>query len=207
MERGKALPGGVMSERDDAMSYAEKWVQIKAEFEQDNKDIAEELEAAKAKLKKQKDKTKPNQDKIDDLEDMIANTVTIKKKKTGLTQLLPVYDKVLDKMDALMAAKHDPADAKVWKPLYQSLAKLRPAMTKANAAAQKNFGDWEDYAVKSWANYAKTGGSDVQKIEKRLKPKNTAARDLLNELSKMQREMAQRMAAISSYLGDSKDNW
>jgi hypothetical protein len=194
-------------EEETDMSYADRWAKIKADFEADNKDIADEIETAKAKLKKQKDKAKPNQDKIDDLEYILANTVTIKKKKTGLTQVLPLYDKVIDKMEALVAAKHDPADAKVWRPLHQVLAKAKPAMVKANAAAQKNFGDWEDVVQRSWTKYSKHGDADATALVKRLKPKNAAARTLLDDLAKMQREMEARLRAIRSYLGSAMDKW
>lgn len=189
------------------MGYADNWVQIKAKFEADNDAIAETVKKTKAKLLAEKAKTKPKDDKVKDLEAILANTAAVKKKKTGLSQVLPVYDKLLDRMDALVAAKHDPADAKVWKPLYQGVAKMRPQMDKANKAAQTIFGSWEAEAIRSYGKYAKTPDPASAPTRKILQGKNKAARILLDSLAVMQRDMIKRMMDIDKYLGTHPVRW
>lgn len=181
------------------MSYLDQWNTIKKTFSDENADIQDKLKKLKEKLKKENKKDKPSTDKIEDIEALIEETVVVSKTKTGMTQVLPLYDKLLDKMEALQKAGLDPAD-KTWKVYIKALGEAGKANTKANLACQKVFGKWEEQTTRSYTRLAKTDKETGAEVKKYLTGKNYPARLLLNDLQKMQREIQARLRKIEEYV-------
>lgn len=80
------------------MAYLDDWTKLKADFRRGNDALAQEIKRIKAKLKAEKKAANPDQDAIDCLDEALAQSLVLTKKKTGFSQVLPAYEKLLDKI-------------------------------------------------------------------------------------------------------------
>lgn len=176
------------------MSYLEEWNDIKKKFGEENEAAAAALKKYKAKLKKELKKEEPRPFKIDALEYLTENTAVVKKTKTGFTQVLPVFDKVIPMAEKL-AEDYVLLDDQKWVPVQQALIKAGRAMAKANAAAKQIFQrveDDQDYVT------ARLGPGIVPgEIRTVLVERSEAAKHLMSDLKALQDKINKRLGEVA----------
>jgi hypothetical protein len=175
------------------MSYLEEWNEIKRAFAQENDEVIAALKKYKAELKEEKKSDRPNRITIETLEGLIRKSTVVKKTKTGMSQVLPVYDAVFPMAEALAENYVLPSDP-AWVPVQKALVKVKAANIKANKAVRAMCLKAIEDEVSPDERVAR--GQMPDQVRKRYVDKGKAARRLLDDLTALQAKISARMAAI-----------
>lgn len=189
------------------VSYLKEWQKAKKDFEEATKDAKKELEAARKQLKKEKKKDNLDLETIEELMYAIDSEVVLRKKKTGVSPVLALYDQLLPKMEGMMQKKIDPTDKKSWGPYVKALGACRKSMQKANASVQKNYTEIKTYTSRAYGKDAKAIkilGANKHQI---VAGKNREADDLIRALASIQTDMKKRLDKLHDYLREGMDSW
>jgi len=190
------------------MTYLADWKKLKKSYEEDRKDAKKVVADAKKDLKKEKKKKNPDLDMIEDLEFKLDKEIAVRRKKTGVSPALAAYEKLLDKMEQMVANKVDPEDKKSWAPYVKALGKCRQSMHQANIVMQKNHGEVIQYT----SSYARMYQNKAEKVLgknsfQKLVGKDDASGDLIRGLEQIQMNIKGRLRAIQGYLSDGMEKW
>ena len=189
------------------MAYLDDWNTLKADFAVENSAIKKKIEKTRAELKKEKKKGDPDLDVVEECEAVLSMSVEINKSKTGLTQILPVLDAILTKMEAMVAKKVDPADKKSWNVLVKALGEQSKKVAGAYKVVVSTFGKYVQAATrmsKSTAKAEKILGKPEMKF---LTGKTHAARVLIEGVKNILDHAGKRSKAVEAYLTPAMDNW
>jgi hypothetical protein len=205
--RKRALTGCGLIISGAKMAYLDDWKKLKADFAVENAAVKKKIEKTKADFKKEKKKGDPDLDVVEECEAALSLFVKINKSKTGLTQILPVLDAILTKMEAMVAKKVDPADKKSWSLQVKALGEQNKKLAGALKVVKSTFGKYEKRGgqlAKSTAKAEKILGKPEMKF---LTGKTFAARVLIDGVDRILAHKGKRSEAIEAYLTPAMDNW
>jgi len=190
------------------MSYVSDWKKLKDDFEEERKNIKSRIEDKKKELKKEKKGKDPDLELIEQLESSLEKEIKIRRQKTGVSQVLAGYEKVLDKMEKMVEEKVDPANKKAWNNYVKALGTLRQSNQSAMKIMQKNLMEVRTYT----SSFSRLNPKKVEKIlgpreYKSFVGKNKAADDLARGLTAIQEKIKARLDAVHSYLYKGMDTW
>ncbi|KJS34211.1 MAG: hypothetical protein VR70_18305 [Rhodospirillaceae bacterium BRH_c57] len=181
------------------MGYVKDWTKLKATFAESNKVAKKELLTVKNQLQKFQKKGSPDLEEIEDLEYELSLIVHVKKKKTGVTPVLRVYEKIIPEMEKMIKKKVSARNEKAWKPYIKKLGKAKTDTNKAVAFVKKQYMEVKSLD-RSYGIQCKKSKALPRQAYKRMVGKTVAASMLTSGLDDILIDVNNRIDAIAYYM-------